>query len=181
MSIILNGTSGVTYPDGVLQSSGVPAPGTSGNVLTSNGTNWTSSANPPAFASGTRLGFQQTSAPTGWTKDTTAAINDSILRFVTGSVSSGGSLAFSTWAAQTADGATTLSTAQMPSHTHSSGASSSAISWITNSYINASPSAERGLVNSSSPGTGSAGGGGSHTHSLSQSLKYYDFIIASKD
>ena len=25
------------------------------------------------------------------------------------------------------------------------------------------------------------GGGGSHTHSLTQSLKYYDFIIASKN
>lgn len=44
MPITLNGTAGVTYPDNVLQTSGVPAPGTNGNVLTSNGTAWTSTA-----------------------------------------------------------------------------------------------------------------------------------------
>lgn len=51
MSIILNGTAGVTYPDSVLQASGVPAPSTSGNVLTSNGTTWTS-ATPASSAGG---------------------------------------------------------------------------------------------------------------------------------
>ena len=28
------------------------------------------------FASGTRMSFNQTSAPTGWTKDTSSAINE---------------------------------------------------------------------------------------------------------
>jgi len=56
-----NGGTGVTS---------FPSPGTSGNVLTSNGTAWTSAA-AAAFDSGTVMIFGQTTAPTGWTKDTT--------------------------------------------------------------------------------------------------------------
>ena len=122
-----------------------------------------------AFPSGTRMAFQQTSAPTGWTKDTTAAINDSILRLVTGTASSGGSTAFSTWNAQTATGATTLSTAQIPSHTHS----------YTSLYNRGAALSGEGYSQPGGDNTGATGGGGSHTHSLTQSIKYYDFIIAS--
>jgi hypothetical protein len=114
------------------------------------------------------MSFQQTTAPTGWTKDTTAAINDSILRFVTGAASSGGSLAFSTWAAQTTNGATTLSTAQIPGHTHTFSGSSATGGGGGSGQAG-------GFVSQTTNGTG---GGGSHTHSLSQALKYYDFIIA---
>ena len=150
------------------------APSTTGNVLTSNGTTWTSAANPPDFASGTRMSFQQTAAPTGWTKDTTAAINDSILRFVTGSVTpSGGSVAFSTWNAQTATGGYTLQIADIPAHTHTHQLPT------TNTAAGAgggSPVSTVTAVTSSS-----TGGGGSHSHSLTQNLKFYDFIIASKD
>ena len=147
------------------------APGTSGNLLTSNGTTWASTSNPPAFPAGTRIGFQQTAAPTGWTKDTTAAINDSILRLVTGSVTpSGGSVAFSTWNAQTATGATTLSTAQIPAHTHTQGAVN---------QVAGLQGGNQGLVGPND--TGSTGGGASHDHSLTHGVKYYDFIIASKD
>ena len=46
------------------------------------------------FPSGTSMLFQQTAAPTGWTKQTTH--NDKALRIVTGSVGTGGSVAFST-------------------------------------------------------------------------------------
>ena len=49
---------------------------------------------PTAFASGTAMLFQQTSAPTGWTKSTTH--NDKALRVVSGTASSGGTSAFST-------------------------------------------------------------------------------------
>jgi hypothetical protein len=42
MTIKLNGTTGVTYPDNIVQPNGAPAPGAAGNVLVSNGTNWTS-------------------------------------------------------------------------------------------------------------------------------------------
>lgn len=47
------------------------------------------------FPSGTRMSFNQTAAPTGWTKDTNAAFNDAAIRLTTGSVSTGGTLAFS--------------------------------------------------------------------------------------
>ena len=150
------------------------APSTSGNVLTSNGTTWTSAANPPDFASGTRMSFQQTAAPTGWTKDTTAAINDSILRFVTGSVTpSGGSVAFSTWNAQTATGGYTLQIADIPAHTHT---------WTIGTGSTAA-GAGGGIPISTyiSANTSSTGGSGSHSHSLTQGLKFYDFIIAAKD
>ena len=46
-----------------------------------------------AFPSGTKMLFQQTSAPTGWTKDTTH--DNKALRVVTGTASSGGSNTFS--------------------------------------------------------------------------------------
>lgn len=59
MSVVINGTSGITFPNGVTMASGTSAPvtvaqggtgltspGTSGYVLTSNGTGWVSSALP---------------------------------------------------------------------------------------------------------------------------------------
>ena len=46
------------------------------------------------FPSGTSMLFQQTNAPTGWTKQTTH--NDKALRLQTGTVGTGGSVAFST-------------------------------------------------------------------------------------
>ena len=149
------------------------APSTAGNVLTSSGGAWASVTPTPTFASGTRMSFQQTAAPTGWTKDTTAAINDSILRFVTGSVTpSGGSVAFSTWAAQTATGGYTLQIADIPAHTHThqlptTGTAAGAGGGSPVSTVTA--------VTSSS-----TGGSGSHSHSLTQGIKFYDFIIASK-
>lgn len=136
-----------------------------------------SGASPSAFPSGTRLAFQQTSAPTGWTKDTTAAINDSILRLVTGTVGSGGSTAFSSFNSQTTVSATTLATSQIPSHTHTQIYSSSgkANSGGTVSGANTGSGSNNGQQ------TGATGGGGSHTHSITTGIKYYDFIIASKD
>jgi hypothetical protein len=162
---------GVAYGTGTANA--YTAAGTSGFVLTSTGASaptWAAASSGAAFPSGTRMSFQQTSAPTGWTKDTTAAINDSILRLVTGTASSGGTTAFSTWNAQTATGATTLSTAQIPSHTHTY------TNWTTSaSQDNTAQRASSTFVDN----TGGTGGGGSHTHTLTQSIKYYDFIIAS--
>jgi hypothetical protein len=94
------GTGGTTFP----------SPGTAGNVLTSNGTVWTSAANPPAFASGTVMLFVQTSAPTGWTKST--AHDNKALRIVSGTASSGGSVAFTTaFASQGVSGSISNTTA----------------------------------------------------------------------
>lgn len=82
------------------------APGTTGNVLTSDGSTWTSAAAVGGFTSGTVLLFYQASAPTGWTKVTTAGLDDSALRIVTGTGgTTGGSVAFSTaFASQTPAG-----------------------------------------------------------------------------
>lgn len=127
------------------------------------------------FVSGTRMAFQQTAAPTGWTKDTTTAINDSIMRLVTGTAGSGGALAFSAFAADSATGATTLSAAQIPAHTHLQDAST-ILSQAGNTGANSGIGRALGGVTQAS-----SGGGGSHSHTLAQNLKYYDFIIASKN
>ncbi len=74
---------------------------------------------PGNFPSGTRMLFQQTSAPTGWTKDTSSH-NDKALRVVTGSVSSGGATAFtSVFGSGKTSGSHTLTATDMPAHTHS--------------------------------------------------------------
>lgn len=71
------------------------------------------------FPSGTRMLFQQTAAPTGWTKDTTK--DNNALRIVSGTVGSGGSVNFSTVFGLTATDNYTLTQANLPnvSFTHS--------------------------------------------------------------
>jgi hypothetical protein len=66
---------------------------TNNNQLT-NGAGYITSA-PDPFPSGTRMIFQQTSAPSGWTKDTSDT-NQRALRVVSGTAGSGGSVAFTT-------------------------------------------------------------------------------------
>ena len=100
---------------------GVTAAGAVGNVLTSDGSVWTSSAIPiQGFPSGTVMLFVQTTAPTGWTKSTTH--DNKALRVVSGTVTTGGSVAFTTaFASQAVSGTvggTALTEAQMPSHSH---------------------------------------------------------------
>jgi hypothetical protein len=144
---------------------------TSGQLNASTGLYNTTSL---GFPTGTRMSFNQTAAPTGWTKDTTAAINDSILRLVTGTVSSGGSTAFSTWNSSGTTGGYTLSIADIPSHNHT-----------FSSPFNTTGKSGSGIVTggaSDNPVTiNNTGGGGAHSHSLSNNLKYYDFIIATKN
>lgn len=150
-----------------------------------------------AFPSGTRMSFQQTAAPTGWTKDTTAAINDSSLRFVTGTASSGGSVAFSTAFASQAvngtvgtSGAYTLVEADMPAHNHMQGRASEALGVVYGRGATTSTVRDSLVTNTQAlPLTSTTGGGGSHSHSggsftgtaINLAVKYYDFIIASKD
>jgi hypothetical protein len=60
-------------------------------------------ANNASFDSGTRLAFQQTAAPTGWTKDLTH--NNKALRIINGTVGTGGTVAFTTaFASQSVSG-----------------------------------------------------------------------------
>lgn len=114
------------------------------------------------FDAGTRMIFQQTAAPTGWTKDTTH--DNKALRLVSGTVSTGGSVAFTTAfasksvtgtnASTTATGTvggTAITTANLPSHTHtfSDTATSSGVS-----------------VNHTHTYSGTTSSGGAHTHTL---------------
>ena len=163
-----------------------------------------------AFPSGTKQVFYQASAPTGWTQDTTVALNEAVMSIVTGSGGgTGGTTAyFSSFLATTdktaADpdapvsgslsgtvGGHTLSTPELASHSHTF--------TVVNQHPNNNPQqASRGSGNS--PGatsTGSTGGGGSHSHPFTGSLsgatadvsvtvpaadvKYANVIIAAKD
>jgi hypothetical protein len=173
------------------------APGTSGNVLTSNGTTWASTTPAPEFASGTRMTFNQTNAPTGWTKDTST--DNAGFRLVSGSVSTGGSVDFTTaFASQTPSisissvsgsaGATTLSTPQIPSHTHVQQKNDGSIG-EPGGYGDGN----LGTAVTAPISTQATGGGGSHTHPFSFSsgsatssainlaVKYVDLIIAQKN
>lgn len=122
------------------------------------------------FETGVQMLFQQTAAPVGWTKQTTH--NDKALRVVSGTASFGGTNAFSTVMAQTVVGSTTLSTAQMPAHTHTTDG---------NVGQGLQPGGATIGTNSGSVNTGSTGGGGSHNHTISLSIQYVDLIIAMKD
>ena len=170
-------STGITFPDATTQTTAAAA----------------------AFSSGTLMLFQQTTAPTGWTKQTTH--DNKALRVVSGTASSGGTTAFTTvFANQTptittsgfSASATTLSTAQMPSHNHIA-------PWSPASYGTSQGHTGSNYVNWGLQGgndldvfayTSSAGSGGSHTHSISGSatssaitlnVQYVDLIIASKN
>jgi len=194
--LIGNGTSNVTFV----------APGSTGNVLTSNGSTWTSAA-ASGFPSGTVMLFAQTAAPTGFTKNTTTGDN-SALRVVTGAASTGGSVGFTTaFASQTPTGSvsvtsisgtvgnTTLSTPQIPSHNHT-------WPWILAVGVGGQQVTQadnQGIYNGGQSGgnditTSSTGGGSSHSHSFSGSgsgtftgnainlaVQYIDVIRATKD
>jgi hypothetical protein len=213
LPISSGGTAGTASPtaNGVAYGTGsayaFTAAGTTGQVLsatTGSAPTW-ATISTKAFPTGTRMSFQQTAAPTGWTKDTTAGLDNSAMRIVTGSVVNGGSVNFTTaFASQTPSGsvsitavsgsagATTLTTPQIPSHTHSI-TEGQAFPPGPTPTIDVLPGsfAPPGLT----ANTDAAGGGGSHTHPFSFSsgsgtftgdainlaVKYYDFIIATID
>jgi hypothetical protein len=149
---------------------------------------------------GTVMIFGQTAAPTGFTKLTNQ--DNAALRVVSGTASTGGSVDFTVaFASQTpagsvsitavsgSAGATTLSTPQIPSHSHTLNGPNQepGPGTLPTSPIGVGPS---GLYP-----TGSTGGGGSHTHPFSFSsgsgtftgtainlaVKYVDVIRATKD
>jgi hypothetical protein len=157
-----------------------------------------------AFPSGTVMLFAQTAAPTGWTKSTTH--NDKALRVVSGSASSGGSVAFTTaFASQAVSGtvgATTLTSGQIPAHTHTG--TTSTVGAHTHTYTAPTGTLGGGLAgsgggynitgNTSGAGgehshtftTDSTGGGGSHDHTftgtaINLAVSYVDVILATKD
>lgn len=168
----------------------VPSTGTlTATAFVGNGAGLTGLAG--GFAAGTVMLFAQTSAPTGWTKNTTTGDN-SALRVTTGAASTGGTVAFTTAFASQAvtitavsgsAGNTTLSTPQIPSHTHT--------------YVGQT-SSQGGNNDGDKDGGGNttkttdgAGGGGAHSHpfsfssatanSINLAVQYIDVIRATKD
>ncbi len=128
-----------------------------------------------SFPSGTLMLFQQTAAPIYWTKQVTH--NDKALRIVSGTVSTGGSNAFSTaFNSSNVVGNTTITTTTMPSHSHGHNMPSSGDGGgITGGgafHVNQWGAA--GTINNN-------GSDGAHNHAYNINVQYVDFIIASKD
>ena len=130
-----------------------------------------------AFPTGTRMVFQQTSAPVGWTKITNTQYNDAALRFTTGTVGTGGVDAFSTHfgSGKSTAGFSLTDTYNGP-HVHGGGRDTVG--------FGAGPGwgGDASGYLSSRTSTDSAGGGAAHAHPLNnQNIKYADCIIASID
>jgi hypothetical protein len=169
------------------------------------------------FAQGTEAMFVQTAAPTGFTTNTNSTLSECCLQVVSGTGGgTGGSDAFSSvftgsksatnpsapisisnlsLSSSLSAGATTLSTPQIPGHTHSGTGSQGNKPQFTNRQ--GGPTTIQGDFQARA--SGSTGGGGSHSHSISgislsgtlnapvsasvpnMDLKYADSIIATKD
>lgn len=126
-----------------------------------------------AFPSGTKMLFQQSSAPVGWTKDTTH--NDKALRIVSGAVGTGGSVAFTTAFASQNVGSTALTEANLPAHAHTySGNTGNESQGHTHSGTTGGQSNDHshsGTTASENQNhthgfSGTTGGGGSHSHGV---------------
>jgi hypothetical protein len=160
------------------------------------------------FTAGTLMLFQQTTAPTGWTKQTTH--DNKALRVVTGTASSGGSNTFSgvfntavavsgtsNNSTVTISGSTaghTLSLSEIPSHRHLEGGH---VEFGTGDSESAGTRNEGNNSGARRFYTDYQGGGGSHSHSagtlagdnhshtytsdLELNVQYVDLIIAAKD
>ncbi len=138
---------------------------------------------------GTKMLFQQTSAPVGWTKDTTH--NDKALRVVSGTVGSGGSSAFSTVFSKTATDDYTLTTAKLPIITPAGTISFAlgvlvpgvpvAVGGIGNAAWSNQYGAQNAVTGSISFSGTPFGSGQAHPHGMDIRVQYVDLIIASKD
>ena len=157
--------------------------------------------------SGSLMLFQQSSAPTGWTKQTTH--DNKALRVVTGSASSGGSNTFSAAfnSAFTISGTTGGTAVTISGSTAGHSISQAELPNITLTPQQRAKTEDKGPLNRGSSSGGGAGyefldiplggsgtahshgvgtlAGGSHTHSFSDTenldVQYVDLIICSKD
>lgn len=184
-----NGVTGVVVPKGR-------------STVIADTTNGCRIASADSIPSGTPMLFKQTAAPTGWTKVTSD--NDKAIRIVSGTASTGGSVAFSTAfatpATVTSIGATTLTESQIPSHYHllSTTATSTASKVDLSSANSISLQANNGngdysyFLQSATPtlaptiGRSSlTGGDASHTHTATGTatinVQYVDFIVATRN
>lgn len=129
------------------------------------------------FPAGTIMAFQQTTAPTGWTKESTH--DNKGLRVVTGTASSGGSDSWTTtFSSSKTTQSHTLSVSEIPSHNHTIRGTQQDGGSKTN-YIDTSGT--NGNQHNTSSTTTSTGGGGGHSHDITMDLEYVDIILAAKD
>lgn len=132
--------------------------------------------------SGTVMSFFQAAAPAGWTQVTSH--HDKALRIVGGpGGGTGGSMsftaAFSSRAVSGSNSATTLTSAQIPAHTHP------VPTYGDETGIGFACAGSGPFVTNINTST-NAGGGGSHTHAftgtgIDLTVQYIEMIIASKD
>lgn len=148
------------------------------------------------FPVGTRMVFQQTTPPTGWTKETGAAYDDAALRFETGTIGTGGSASFNTtFASRTFTGTVgsdTPSTTKMAAHGHpyrearskDAGTNNGGLAIQTGNEANVSaftgtPAAANGQY------IGGTGSGTAHDHTLTMdaanfAVKYVEACVGEK-
>ena len=152
-----------------------------------------------SMPSGTRMIFNQTNPPTGWTKDTSST--NRALRLVSGSVGTGGANTFTgqlNSSVTTSGGAVvqhTLTAAQIPSHRHWVSAANVDDRNGTGTWNNSQMHglwADAGSHSFNDPGysygrnTANTGGGNAHPHGFTQAtfnlnIAYTDVVIAQKD
>lgn len=128
------------------------------------------------FATGVRIIFQQTAAPSGWTKQTGTAYNDAAIRLTTGTVSTGGTVTFTTHYNVTATASHTLTIGELASHTHAQDGNTGIVGGAPTSNLT-------GGATGSFGGTTQANGSNtSHTHNLnSMDIKFADAIVCAKN
>ncbi len=139
---------------------------------------------PQSFPSGTRMTFNQTAAPTGWTKDTTASLNDSAFRVVTGTAASGGTVAFSTAftsqavsgsiSSTTATNQSTTATGSLSSTTATNQATTAGGSLSSTTATNQATTATGSVSVSVSVGNTTLGTNEMPSHTHTARLYYYD-------
>jgi microcystin-dependent protein len=163
----------------------------------------------PVIPAGTRMLFQQTTAPVGWTKDTNPVLNDTALRTVTGAVSGSGTQSFTDvfFLGKNTSGHS-LTVAEMPAHAHpgSGGTADSAGTHTHTIPLDLGGTGATTVLDGVGPRSGasvdnsvSVGSSGAHTHSLTLSmasqgggdshahaipaldLRFIDYIVAVKD
>lgn len=155
------------------------------------------------FPAGTIMSFQQTAAPTGWTKEVTH--DNKALRVVTGAAGSGGTNSFTGVLNGSVNvSGTILNANQIPAHSHGAGSLSAVSNGAhthTYSGVNTTVNgtARSQLTNNAETNTPSTNSAGAHTHSITGStannstsgsshnhnfnldVQYVDLILAAKD
>jgi hypothetical protein len=147
--------------------------------------------------------FFNSTAPLGWTKQTTH--NDKAIRLTTGTPGTGGSVGFTTAFANGNTGGTSLTTANLPSTTVTMNSSTpttvahshtvtggqfavTAAGAVIGGLANVSRATPQNntdnttvTVNAFTPTAQAFGSGTSHNHSLTLAVNYVDALICNKD